>query len=76
LVFIVNQQADRRTGSPAFESAGKNLYRVVFTPLRSMPRGSRLAPIEIMLQIGLVKVQPGRATVHDASNCATVTLTE
>jgi hypothetical protein len=68
LVLITDQQGNRRAGCPAGKDSGQDLDGIGLAPLRDMPRRSRLATIELGLNIGLADRQSGRAAIDDAAD--------
>ena len=63
LIDIFYQQADRRTRRLALENTGKYPHVVRFAPLTGVPRTSRPAPFEVVLQIFCTELQPRRAAI-------------
>ena len=67
LVFVFNQQADRRTGCLALEHAGQDLYLVWLIALRRMATTAGTPPVQVNLDIVLRQLHPWRATVDNTT---------
>ena len=65
LVGVANQQADGATGGLALEHAGEDFHLIGFLALSGVAAGTRLAPIQIALQVGLRQFDTRRATVDN-----------
>ena len=59
LVFVPNQQRDRRAGRLSFKHPGENFNGIRLLPLRHMAGGTGLAPIEILLDVFDERARPG-----------------
>ena len=68
LVFIADEQRDRRAGGLAFEHTGENFHRVRFAPLRDMARGAWFAQIQLRLYICLAQYHSRRTAIDDTAN--------
>ena len=82
LIHILDHQADRRSrgsrpvGPVIFKYAGEDFHLVGLSPLGGVPRGTRLAAIQIALQIGLGQRHAGRTAIDDATDRGSVGLAE
>ncbi len=76
LVLVVDDETDGGAGGATFEDTGEDLHGVGFAPLGGMTTLPRLAPIQILLQIGLTEFEPGRAAVDDTADGRPVALAE
>src|SRR5439155_12077493 len=74
LVFVSDDEADRRAGRPAFEHTGQNLDAVGLLALRHVAGAAGLPPVEIPLNIAFGELEPGWAAVHDAAVSGSVAL--
>src|SRR5690606_38408648 len=63
LVGVLDDQADRSAGGPAFERAGQDLDQIRFAPLRGELAGPGLARIEERLDRRFADWQSGRAPI-------------
>src|SRR6476646_407168 len=75
-VLVADQQRDRRAGGGPLEHAGEDLDGIGFATLRDMPRRTRLAPIELALDVGLRQRKAGGAAVDDAADRGPVRFAE
>src|SRR5258708_26394656 len=66
LVFIADQETDRRAGGAAFVHARQDLDRVGFAPLGDVARAPGLSAIELFLYVLVGKFQTRRAAVDPA----------
>ena len=76
LVFVADQQRDRRAGGLAFVHAGEDFHRIGFAALGDVARGAGLAAVEIMLDVGLGERHAGRAAVDHAADGGAVRFAE
>ena len=76
LVGVFYEQADGRTGGAPLEHAGQDAHLICFAPLGGVPGSTRLAPVQVSLQVAGGQFQAGRAAVHDASQGRAVALSE
>ena len=76
LVFVADQQRNRRAGGFAFIQAGEDFHCVGFAALGDMTRGAGFAPVEVMLDIRFAKRQAGGAAIHHAADGRTVRFAE
>jgi hypothetical protein len=56
-IDVADKKPDRRAGGPAFEHAGEDFDHVVLPPLCHVARSSRLAAVEIALNIGFSRAR-------------------
>ena len=68
LVFVHDEQANRRAGGLALEDAGEELQAVGFLARGDVARGAGLAPVEFGLNRGFVQRDACRAAVEDAAD--------
>ena len=76
LIFVRDQQADRRARGPALEYAGQDAHRIGLAALAGELRGARAAPLDIGLQVRLAQLQARRAAIHDAAERRAMALPE
>src|SRR5687767_5303049 len=76
MIFILDQQANRRSGRAALEYAGENLYLVRFLALTGVSRGACASTLEIGLDICFGQLHARRAAIDDAPDCRSMALPE
>src|SRR6185437_14048957 len=74
LVFVLDQETDRRAGGLALEHAGQDLHLIGFLPLRREAILAGPALVEILLDVGLAQWNERRHAVHDAADRRSVAL--
>src|SRR5258706_4448502 len=67
-ILVADEQRDRRAGRAALENSGEDFDGVRLASLRDMPRSSRTAAVEFMLDVGLGKGETRWAAVDDAAD--------
>ncbi len=76
LIDIFDHHANRRAGGFTLENARQNFDLVGFLTLGDKTGLTRLATVQIVLQIGFAQFQSRRATVDDATDCRPVAFTK
>lgn len=73
LIGIANQQTYRTTRGTPFEYPGKDFHLIRLLALGGVPAGTRLAPIQIQLQVGSTQLQPRRTAIDNGDQRRTMT---
>ena len=68
LIFVSNQQCNGRAGRSALKDAGQDFHRVRFLALGDVARRAGLAPVQIMLDVGLAQFHARRTAIHHAAD--------
>ena len=76
LILVTDQESDRGAGRLAFKNAGENFDRIRLAALRDVARGSRLATIELGLDVGLADFESRRTAINHAADRRTVRFAE
>ena len=76
LILVADQKRDRRAGGLALVQPGEDFRSVGFAALGDMARGSGLAAVEIMLDVGLGERHAGGAAVDHATDGGAVRFAE
>ena len=72
LVFVTNQQRDWCAGGLAFVDTRQNFNRIGLFALRDMPRGTRLAAIQLRLNIRFREWHARWAAINHTADRRTV----
>jgi hypothetical protein len=75
-IFVSNEQRDGRARRLAFKHTREDFDHIGFLPLRDVARRTRLAPIEIPLDVIDRKDQTGRTAIHDTADSRPVAFAE
>jgi len=68
LIGIADDQGDGGAGRPAFEHPGQELDLIRLTALGGVARGARFTLIQVGLNIGEGKLEPGWTAIHDTAD--------
>jgi hypothetical protein len=74
LIFVLDQQANGRTGCFPFEYPRKELHFIGFMTLTRMARRSGASALNIDLYVLFTERHPGRATIDDCAQRRAVAL--
>src|SRR6185437_5468767 len=76
LVLVADEERDRRARGLPLVHAGEDLHLVLLAPLRHVPRGAGLAPVEVGLDVFFLQLHAGRAPVDHAPDRGPVRFAE